>query len=91
MFVKHQRLRTQYQSTTHSLLIHHQFTGTFTGTENITNCLIHCHIDAGLPERAVDCAHFAPPMGGLVLRISLWCCVFPRLTIAITMCLEADL
>jgi hypothetical protein len=37
MFVKHQRLRTQYQSTTHQLLIHHPFTGTFTGTKNITN------------------------------------------------------
>ena len=39
MFVKHQRLRTQYQSTTHQLLIHHPFTGTFTGTKNITNPL----------------------------------------------------
>ena len=32
MFVKRQRLRTQYQSTTHQLIIHHPFTGTFTGT-----------------------------------------------------------
>jgi hypothetical protein len=39
MFVKHQRLRTQYQSTTHQLLIHHPFTGTFTGTKNITNSI----------------------------------------------------
>ena len=32
MFVKHQRLRTQYQTTTHQSLIHHPFTGIFTGT-----------------------------------------------------------
>ena len=37
MFVKHQRLRTHYQSTTHQLLIYHPFTGTFTGTKIITN------------------------------------------------------
>jgi hypothetical protein len=40
MFVKHQRLRTQYQSTTHQLLIHHPFTGTFTGTCRIVNIFV---------------------------------------------------
>jgi len=32
MFVKHQRLRIRYQSTTHQLHIYRPFTGTFTGT-----------------------------------------------------------
>jgi hypothetical protein len=48
MFVKHQALRTQYQSTTHQLLIHHPFTGTFTGTKKSQIRLIHRHINAVL-------------------------------------------
>ena len=48
MFVKHQRLHTKYQSITHQLLIHHPFTGTFTGTKIITNPIDSSPINTAL-------------------------------------------
>jgi hypothetical protein len=41
-------LRTNKPSNTHQLLIHHPFTGTFTGTKNITNRLIRRYINTAL-------------------------------------------
>ena len=46
--VKHPTLPTNNQSTAHQLLMYHPFTGTFTGTKNITNSLIPRRIGAAL-------------------------------------------